>query len=71
MLISRHVPDWPEPLIADHVPLGKVYRVDLDSEDVATLSNRAHPEWGTRELPAITDIDDGFPLPMCCLRVES
>lgn len=70
VLIGRDVPGWPEAVIVDTVPLGRVYRVDLDSKDLATLRNLAHPEWGTVEIQAVVDVDDGFPLPVCCLRIE-
>ena len=71
VLIGRVVPGWPDQVISDFVPLGKEYRIDLDSRRVATLHNKAHPEWGSMQVEAVLDVDDGFPLPVCCLRIES
>lgn len=71
VLIAHDLPGWPIPVIAHRVPLGKRYRVDLDSIGVATLENPEHPEFGTLRLDAIRDIDDGFPLPLACLRLEA
>lgn len=71
VLISRVVPGWPDQVIAEHVPLGTAYRIDLDSERVAMLANADHPEWGQRSILAVLDVDDGCPLPVCCLRIES
>jgi hypothetical protein len=68
VLVSRVVPGWPETLISESVPLGKCYRVETDSVRRATLYNAAHPEWGEQHILAILDIDDGHPLPLCCLR---
>ncbi len=70
VLIAHDVDGWPIPVLSPHVPLGKRYRVDLDSIAVATLSNPDHPEWGELKMQAIVDIDDGHPLPLCCLRIE-
>jgi len=70
MLISRVVPGWPDQVIDQGVPLGKEYRVDLDSLRCATLENRAHPDWGTMQVEAVLDVEDGHPLPVCCLRIE-
>jgi hypothetical protein len=71
MLISRVVPGWPDQVILDSVPLGKEYRIDLDSRRVATLKNREHPDWGTMQVEAVVEIDDGFPLPVVCLRIDA
>lgn len=71
VLIGYTVPGWPIDAISRRVPLGKRYRVDLDSERLATLGNLEHPEWGTLRVRAIQDIDAGWPLPVCCLRIES
>jgi hypothetical protein len=68
-LISRVVPGWPDQVIRDSVPLGREYRIDLDSKRVATLENRAHPEWGVMQVEAVREVDAGFPLPVCCLRI--
>lgn len=68
VLVTRVVPGWPDEVIRDTVPLGREYRVDLDSERIATLCNLAHPGWGSMDVQAVLDIDAGFPLPVCCLR---
>jgi hypothetical protein len=71
VLISRVVPGWPDQVILDEVPLGREYRIDLDSLKVATLANAAHPEWGTMQIEAVRDVDDGFPLPVVCLKIQA
>lgn len=70
-LIAHRHPDWPIPVMSESIPLGKVYRIDLDSERLAVLGNRDHPEWGTLDVLAVLDVDEGHPLPVCCLRIES
>lgn len=70
VLMRHDVPGWPDTVINPRVPLGKCYRVDLDSESTATLRNLSHPEWGALDVPAIVDIDDGCPLPVSCLRID-
>ena len=69
ILVSRVVPGWPDQVIRDDVPLGREYRINLDALGVATLQSQAHPEWGTREVEAVQDIDGAGPLPTCCLRI--
>ena len=71
VLIGHEVPGWPEEVISLSVPLGKRYRVDLDSKTSGTLHNTAHPEWGVLDLELISDVEDGFPLPTCCLKFEA
>lgn len=68
-LISYDVPGWPDNVIDHTVPLGKRYRVDLDTKGPGTLANTAHPEWGRLTIDLIVDVDDGFPLPVCCLQI--
>jgi hypothetical protein len=70
VLVSRVVPGWPDEVILESVPLGREYRIDLNSRRVATLRNAEHPEWGQMQVEAVVDLDDGFPLPVCCLRIE-
>lgn len=70
VLVGREVPGWPEMVISPTVPLGKRYLVDLDSKGAATLWNLAHPEWGHLKVESVVDVQDGFPLPLCCLRLE-
>lgn len=66
-LVSHEVEGWPEEVIKPTVTLGKLYRVDMDSLRLATLKNLDHPEWGQISLFVVTDVDEGFPLPICCL----
>lgn len=71
VLIGHDVPGWPIPVISPRVPLGKQYRVDVDSVAEATLANPEHPEWGTLRVMAVRDVDDGCPLPCHCLLIEA
>ena len=71
LLVSRVVPGWPDQVILDEVPLGHEYRIDLDSLKVATLRNAAHPEWGSLQVEAVRDVDDGYALPVVCLKIQA
>ena len=73
LLVSRVVPGWPDQVIPDSIPLGREYRVDLDSVRVGTLRQREHPEWSPITLSTIAladNPDNWFRLPLCCLRIE-
>lgn len=70
VLIDHDVPGWPIPVISPRVPLGKQYRIDLDSIGTGTLANPEHPEWGVLTLRVVRDVDDGHPLPCGCLLIE-
>ena len=39
ILVSRVVPGWPDQVIAPDVPLGREYRVDLESQHWQTLEH--------------------------------
>lgn len=39
--VTNHIPDWPDPVLSESVPLGKQYRIDLDTVCPLTMEHRA------------------------------
>lgn len=52
----------------EDIPLGKVYRVDLDTLGHGVLENLETGE--CRSMEAVLDVDEGAPLPRLALHIE-